>query len=221
MTRSAISITLGVRGFRQDDPAHEQFGPFLRADPQCIAKAACNGEGRSARPCRSSRALVATVVPIRTAAGGNAPTSVPLNCRMPAIAASSARAGLSDNSLAVSTWPSGARATTSVKVPPRSIQNCHSPATPPSLGRGVALAITFVQGRGPAGSRPPFGDLKAATGNRHQRVSRAGCRRAWAPSIGNNPLTFGQPLPSIASDCSKHCFCLAHDAARHAHAQFE
>src|SRR6202521_6222434 len=43
---------------------------------------------------------------------------------MPAIAASQYRSGLSDKSLWVTRRPSGVRATMSVKVPPRSIQNC-------------------------------------------------------------------------------------------------
>lgn len=39
--------------------------------------------------------------------------------------------------------------------------------------------------------------------------------------FGINPLALGQPLPSIVSYDSKHCFCLMPDAARHAHAQLE
>lgn len=43
---------------------------------------------------------------------------------MPATAASAYRDGLSERSLRVSSRPSGRWATTSVKVPPRSTQNC-------------------------------------------------------------------------------------------------
>jgi hypothetical protein len=43
---------------------------------------------------------------------------------MPWIAASSYCSGLSDSSLWILIEPSGARPTTSVNVPPRSIQNC-------------------------------------------------------------------------------------------------
>ncbi len=43
---------------------------------------------------------------------------------MPAIAASAYCSGFSDSSLWVTSEPSGRRATMSVKVPPRSIQNC-------------------------------------------------------------------------------------------------
>src|SRR6478672_1603397 len=78
-------------------------------------------------PLRSSRALVATVVPILTAAmsatGIGSPSRTPSTARIPAIAASSYRFGSSESSLWVTSVPSPRRATTSVKVPPRSIQN--------------------------------------------------------------------------------------------------
>jgi hypothetical protein len=45
---------------------------------------------------------------------------------MPATAASSYRPGSSDNSFSVFSSPDGVRATTSVNVPPRSIQNSQS-----------------------------------------------------------------------------------------------
>ncbi len=44
---------------------------------------------------------------------------------MPWTAASRYRSGFSDSSLCVASVPSGRRATISVNVPPRSIQNCH------------------------------------------------------------------------------------------------
>src|SRR5687767_608806 len=79
-------------------------------------------------PLRSSSALVATVVPIFTASmrstGMGASPATPRISRMPASAASAYRSGFSDSSLCVTSAPSGRRATTSVNVPPRSIQNC-------------------------------------------------------------------------------------------------
>src|SRR4051812_165439 len=77
-------------------------------------------------PLRSSRALVATVVPIFTASNGPPPCSA-VNRLIPSTAASSYWPGLSESSFAVSSWPSGARATTSVKVPPRSIEKDQRP----------------------------------------------------------------------------------------------
>src|SRR6185369_3932474 len=79
-------------------------------------------------PLRSSSALVATVVPIlthSTACGvTGSPAFSPSRCRMPAMAASLYCSGFSDSSLCVTSDPSGRFATMSVKVPPRSIQNC-------------------------------------------------------------------------------------------------
>src|SRR5918996_1964120 len=84
-------------------------------------------------PVRSSSALVATVVPIRTtsirSAGMRVPESMPSSARMPATAASGYWVGFSDSSLWVKRLPSGRRATRSVNVPPRSIQNCQRSAT--------------------------------------------------------------------------------------------
>ena len=79
-------------------------------------------------PLRSSSALVATVVPIFTASicstGIGRPAGTSSRWRMPAMAASRYCSGFSESSLWVSSVPSGLRATMSVKVPPRSIQNC-------------------------------------------------------------------------------------------------
>ena len=79
-------------------------------------------------PLRSSSALVATVVPIFTHSTNSgvigSPCSSPSRWRMPATAASGYCSGFSLSSLWVTTTPSGRRATMSVKVPPRSIQNC-------------------------------------------------------------------------------------------------
>jgi len=79
-------------------------------------------------PLRSSSALVATVVPIfthSTSAGVTGSLGLkPSRWRMPATAASLYCSGFSDSSLCVTRVPSGRLPTTSVKVPPRSIQNC-------------------------------------------------------------------------------------------------
>ena len=81
-----------------------------------------------ASPLRSSKALVATVVPIfthSTCSGvTGSPALRPSKWRMPATAASRYCSGFSDKSLCVTKVPSGRLPTTSVKVPPRSIQNC-------------------------------------------------------------------------------------------------
>ncbi len=79
-------------------------------------------------PRRSSRALVATVVPIRTlsisAVGIGAPARSPSDREMPVRAASSP-SPRSLSSLRVESRPCGSRAMMSVNVPPRSIQNRH------------------------------------------------------------------------------------------------
>jgi hypothetical protein len=71
---------------------------------------------------------VATVVPIfthSTCAGViGSPGFRPSRWRMPATAASRYCSGFSESSLCVTSDPSGRRPTMSVKVPPRSIQNC-------------------------------------------------------------------------------------------------
>ena len=73
--------------------------------------------------------LVATVVPIFTASipssGRGASRPRPRSSRIPWSAASRYCSGFSDRSLWIRISPSGVRATMSVKVPPRSIQNCH------------------------------------------------------------------------------------------------
>ena len=77
-------------------------------------------------PSRSRSALVATVVPMRTSAtspaGIGSSPSRPSSSRTPSTAASSYRRGSSERSLRVRRPPPGGRATTSVNVPPRSIQ---------------------------------------------------------------------------------------------------
>ena len=80
---------------------------------------------------------------------------------MPATAASAYRDGLSERSLRVSSRPSGRWATTSVKVPPRSTQNCQpftsvspmSRCSGPWAGDG-ALCRRSVRSYRRAGRRP-------------------------------------------------------------------
>src|SRR3546814_14390920 len=59
---------------------------------------------------------------MRSASGGSGPAPAPVRSRIAPTAASAARAGSSLRYLAGTTAPPGRRATTSVKVPPRSIQ---------------------------------------------------------------------------------------------------
>jgi hypothetical protein len=91
-------------------------------------------------PLRSSRALVATVVPILTASM-LAPTGS--RARTPATAASAYCSGFSESSLWVTSEPSGRRATMSVKVPPRSIQN----SQPRSVMKVLRSSRTSFGGR--------------------------------------------------------------------------
>jgi hypothetical protein len=99
-------------------------------------------------PRRSSRALVATVVPILIAsialAGIGASGFRCSSCRIPSSAASSYCSGLSDRSLCTRIAPAGVRATTSVKVPPRSIQNCQADARPTSV---IAAPVSRLIGK--------------------------------------------------------------------------
>src|SRR5580704_5460730 len=89
-------------------------------------------------PLRSSSALVATVVPIFTAPmrslGIGPPGATPSRRRIPSTAASRYASGFSDSNLWVPSVPSGRRPITSVKVPPRSIQNSQVlPDVPPEV----------------------------------------------------------------------------------------
>src|SRR5215472_6299051 len=102
-------------------------------------------------PARSSRAFVATVVPRRTtairSAGMLSSVATPSRYRMPATAGSSYPPGFSDSSLCTASAPSGRRATTSVNVPPRSIQNSQRPsmrlASPICLASPIACECEF------------------------------------------------------------------------------
>src|SRR5512147_316157 len=102
-------------------------------------------------PLRSSSALVATVVPILTAAirstGIGCSAATPSRCRMPATAASRYCSGFSDSSLCVTSAPCGSRATMSVNVPPRSIQNSQVPdcgSALMQLSEGAPLLVCFA-----------------------------------------------------------------------------
>ena len=100
-------------------------------------------------PLRSSSALVATVVPILTASiwltgsglAGASPEQVPDALDGGVVVTRRS----SDSSLCVTSAPSGRRATMSVKVPPRSIQNCQpartSPYAPQNQIRRPATAL--------------------------------------------------------------------------------
>src|SRR6266481_5777554 len=121
---------------------------------------------RSVRsPLRSSSALVATVVPILTAsiaaAGSAASAARPSRLRMPCSAASRYCSGFSESSLWVTRAPSGRRATTSVKVPPRSIQNCHPVAAMPSApASGGGDGVKYLGRSGDSGpTRRQEGEL--------------------------------------------------------------
>ena len=82
--------------------------------------------------------MVATVVPMRMAStrspGKGAPGARSMSRRMPSTA-ESAQAEETERSLAVASRPSWVRPTTSVKVPPRSIQKVQrlSKGPPPPL----------------------------------------------------------------------------------------
>jgi len=78
----------------------------------------------SRSPLRSRSAFVATVVPIRTSA--TSPPSSSSTRRIASSAASSYRPGFSDSSFSTRSRPSDERATTSVKVPPRSMAKVHA-----------------------------------------------------------------------------------------------
>src|SRR5258706_4876804 len=93
-------------------------------------------------PLRSSSALVATVVPRRAdrirSEGIGAPAGTSSRWRMPATAGSAYRPGFSESSLCTASVPSGRRATTSVNVPPRSIQKSQPPASISLTARSIA-----------------------------------------------------------------------------------
>src|SRR5258708_16802954 len=91
---------------------------------------------------RSGSALVATGVPRRTdrirSEGIGASAGTSSRWRMPATAGSAYRPGFSESSLCTASVPSGRRATTSVNVPPRSIQKSQPPASISLTARSIA-----------------------------------------------------------------------------------
>lgn len=113
----------GVQRFGQFDLAHEQFGPFLIADTQRISEALGNG-----KTCRLALMFKQCVGCDRCA---NAQFQrrerprcdacyKPNGCDRGIIVL----LGIFGQEFDVSMEPSGDRAITSVKVPPRSTQNC-------------------------------------------------------------------------------------------------
>jgi len=124
-------------------------------------------------PLRSSKALVATVVPIFTLSTSEALTCSsgfsPSRCRMPATAASRYCSGFSDSSLCVTSekLPSafGRRPTTSVNVPPRSIQKSHvSSCRAPSIRFAVLYLVRLNKA-------PGGGDQASQTARRRIAVA--------------------------------------------------
>ena len=116
----------GIEHLREDDLAVEDARPVLVADAQRVGEAAGDdqhrrltatfqqrvGGHRGAQPDRGD------LVP-----GMGCPGGTPSTVRIPARTASWYAPGFSESSLRTASVPSGRRATTSVKVPPRSIQN--------------------------------------------------------------------------------------------------
>src|SRR5659263_341196 len=140
-------------------------------------------------PFRSSRALVATVVPIRTTSissvGIGAPGATPSRWRIPATAASRYRAGSSESSLWVVSVPSGRRATTSVNVPPRSIQNCQ-PVMGMTLGdrRRLCCRPPTPASAAPANKGTTFVAPSALTSSVLEGVAKPGSLGARGAGFG-------------------------------------
>ena len=128
-----------VQHRRQDDVAREDVGPRLVTDAKRVGEA--SRDPRAVRsPLRSRRALVATVVPIRTAPSD--PPSASTMRRMPSSAASSYCRGWSESSFMTRCSPSELCPTISVNVPPRSMAKDHERFTRSALG-------VFSSGRAP------------------------------------------------------------------------
>ena len=71
---------------------------------------------------------------------------------MPSMAASWYRSGFSDRSFFVASVPPGERATMSVNVPPRSIQNCQPMRPPKNVALVDVRLLGWVQGRARLGT---------------------------------------------------------------------
>ena len=109
------------------DREREQVRPLLRADREQVAEAALEVTSSVRAPRRSSSALVASVVPSCTVARRQRRARRDRRLRREQRRDRLARARR-PRTAASRVWsaPSGATAMQSVKVPPRSIQNCHS-----------------------------------------------------------------------------------------------
>ncbi len=181
LTRSAASIT---RSYNISGRT------MCRSNSRGLAWVAIRSASRKPRvmtstvrsPLRSSSALVATVVPIFTqatrCAGIDSSGASPSSRRMPSTAASGYCDGFSDKSLWVCSAPSGAHPTMSVKVPPRSIQNCHRVLMPrdsrphPLAARPRSRATRWHTRL----KIPRRGRMPCATNARPIDSRRSGCR---------------------------------------------
>src|SRR3569832_255318 len=127
LTRSFASMTCAYSNSGSTMLRSKRRGRFWYA-MRSASRKPCVVTSSVGSPLRSRSALVATVVPIFTASTSFAVTGSPglrpSRKRMPATAASRYCSGFSERSLCVTSEPSGLRATMSVNVPPRSIQNC-------------------------------------------------------------------------------------------------
>ncbi len=144
--RSSTSTTRSYSSLRQHDVPVEDAGAILVGDAQRVAEAAGDHQQRAlslALQQRVGRHGGAHPHRLDLRDRDGPPSAVPSSARIPATAASRYRAGFSDSSLCVSRRPSGRRATMSVNVPPRSIQNCHpAPATRTPFHRAPTLSAS-------------------------------------------------------------------------------
>ena len=145
-------------------------------------------------PFRSNSALVATVVPILTAPmrspGMASLLPIPINSRMPCSAASRYASGFSESSFIEFTRPDGSRATTSVKVPPRSIQNSHFPSVV------AALAAFELDPRGDGPMLRPNPPIER--GQRRQGRDRSS-RRASIPVCHRQCVSTSQGVRGLGT----------------------
>ena len=171
-------------------------------------------------PLRSRSALVATVVPIFTASmtwEGNPSSSVrPSRSRTPCSAASSYRSGFSESSLWVRSRPSGAEATMSVNVPPRSIQNCQAAAPGELL---VTWSTRVIAPRRTCRLEPALARMAR---NERQRPPLCARQRTRTPLHAASEQPSAGPcmlstIPRILSQVRPRCKARRrHDAARRA-----
>ena len=166
----------GVQQVRPDDLPVEDLRPVLVGDPQRVGET--RGDDQDAR--------LALCVP----AGHSSPPwcpggprrfvrpecccsgAMPSRCRMPATAGSSYAPGFSDSSLCTASVPSGRRATTSVNVPPRSIQNSQRPSI---YSRARPSALAFVR----VVATFTYADVVHDHSRGADATLRGGTRRGW------------------------------------------